>query len=241
MILYGKNSVYERLKANPKSIRKILLADNFSQPDIEALIATRNIAVERLSLKQLTILAHTQNPQGIIAKVEKFTYSPFDDLLSQSRSPQLSLIFLDRIYDPQNLGAIIRTSACMGGFAIVIPKFKACEVSDTVLHVAQGGENYVPISMVSNLSNALISAKKGGYWVVGAVTDDEAENVYTHSFPFPLALVLGSEGRGVRYGVRKHLDVKVRIPAKGAQLSLNVNAACAIFCHEIAKQRANPR
>ena len=237
MLLYGKNSVFERLKVNPKSIRKIFLQDNFDVPYIEKLIRANNIFVERLSFRELTRIKQAESLQGVIARADGFRYIPFDDLLNRPQNKQLTLIFLDRIYDPQNLGAIIRTTACFGGFTIVIPKFKSCEVNETVLHVASGGENYISVSMVSNLSNAIIAAEKCGYWIMGAVVDDDAEDINKVSLLFPLGLVLGCEGEGIRYGIQKHLNLKVRIPMKGAKLSFNVSMACAIFCHEISKQR----
>ena len=144
---------------------------------------------------------------------------------------------LDRIFDPQNLGAIIRTAACFGKLAVVIPRHKACEVTETVLRVASGGENFTPVAMASNLTKAILEAKEAGFWVVGAVVGD-GQDINKVDLPFPLCFVLGSEGQGLRYGVEKHLDVRVRIPMEGAPLSFNVSGACAIFCHEIAKQRA---
>ncbi|MCK4462978.1 MAG: RNA methyltransferase, partial [Candidatus Omnitrophica bacterium] len=133
--------------------------------------------------------------------------------------------------------AIIRTLACFGGFAIVIPQFNACGVTEAVLHVASGGENYISVSVVPNLSNAIMQIKKCGCWIVGAEASSDASSMDATSFPFPLGLVLGSEGEGIRYGIQKHLDLKVRIPMKGAGLSFNVGIACAIFCYEISKQK----
>jgi 23S rRNA (guanosine2251-2'-O)-methyltransferase len=235
--LYGKNSVFERLKANSGSIKKIFLQENFDVPHIEKLINENNISVERLSQKQLARIKHTRDFQGIIAEVEGFGYIPFDELLLGNNGRKSTIVFLDRIFDPHNLGAIIRTLACFGGFSVVIPRFNACEVNETVLHVASGGENYVPVSMVTNLSKAIIKAKEHGYWIIGAVVSDDAKDINKISLPHPTGIVFGSEGEGVRYGVEKHLDIKARIPMEGAKLSFNVTMACAIFCHEIAKQR----
>lgn len=238
MVLYGKNSVFERLKANPASVKKIFLQNNFTVPHIiESSIKQNNIAVERLFSQGLFRIKHAKDLQGIIAKVDRFMYTPFYDLLSRPKDRQLTLIFLDRINDPQNLGVIIRIAACFGGFAVVIPQFEACEVTEAVLHVASGGENYVPISMVQNLSTAIMKAKESGYWIMGAEVGDEAEDIGKVSLSFPLGLVLGSEGKGIRYGVGKRLDLRARIPMPGAGLSFNVSMACAIFCHEISKQR----
>ena len=238
MVLYGRNSVYERLKVNPKSIKMVFLQDNIQLPHIEKLARKNHIPVERISPRQLGKMKHAKDLQGVVVKVDNFNYISFDDLLDRPKEKQLSLIFLDRLYDPQNLGVIIRTAACFGGFAIVIPRFNACEVTEAVLHVASGGENFVPVAMVSNIVSAVIKAKKAGYWIVGGILSDEAQYINEVSIPFPVGLVLGSEGEGVRPGVEKQLDIKARIPMKGAKLSLNVAMACAIFCHEISKQRA---
>lgn len=237
MFLYGRNSIYERLKTNPRSIKKVFIQDGTELPHIERLTRRNHIPLERLSAAQLEKVKHAKDLQGIVAKADIFNYANYDDLLDRPHNKQLTFIFLDRLNDPQNLGVIIRTAACFGRFAIVIPKFNACEVTDAVLHVASGGENYVPVSMVSNISDGIIKAKRKGYWIMGGIVSDDAKDVYEISMPFPLGLVMGSEGEGIRHGVDKQLDIKARIPMKGAPLSLNVAMACAIFCHEIAKQR----
>jgi 23S rRNA (guanosine2251-2'-O)-methyltransferase len=236
MYLYGKNSVLERLKATPQSIRKIFLQGNFRDAGIEKAVNAANIPVSRVEEKELLRIKRADRLQGIVAEADKYQYSPFERLLKQPPENRLSLLFLDSLNDPHNLGSIIRIAACFGGFAVVIPEHGSCEVNETVIHVASGGENYVPVSMVTNLSQALLKAKEAGFWAVGTSVG-EGEDINRVSFPFPLCLILGSEGKGVRYGMQKHLDLKVTLPMKGAQLSLNVAMACAIFCHEIAKQK----
>lgn len=238
-MLYGRNSVFERLKTNPQTIKKIFLQNNFNVLHIEKLIKEKSIPLERLPHQGLEKIKHAKDLQGIVASVDKFKYAPFDDLLNFSKDKQLTFIFLDRISDPHNLGVIIRTAACFGRFAVIIPKFEACEVNETVQHVASGGENYVPISMVTNLSDAIIDAKAHEYWILGTVMADDSKDINKTDFPFPLGIVLGSEGKGIRHGLQKYLDMKVRIPMTGAKLSFNVNIACAILCHEISKQRSS--
>ncbi len=172
-----------------------------------------------------------------MAEVNEFVYTPFEELLHKSQGKDLSFIFVDSINDPHNLGSILRITACFGGFAVVIAKHSSCEVNDTVMHVASGGENFTPVSMVNNMLTALIKAKEAGYWIAGTVVESGSD-INNTSLPFPLCLVLGSEGKGIRPGIKKHLDVKVSLPMKGAALSFNVAVACAIFCHEITRQRA---
>ncbi|MBI4681442.1 MAG: 23S rRNA (guanosine(2251)-2'-O)-methyltransferase RlmB [Nitrospirae bacterium] len=236
MYLYGKNSVLERLQANPQSIKKIYLQDNFSDGQIMNAIDSLNISVSRVSEKELLRTKRADRLQGIVAEVNKYQYAPFEKLLHLPDKERPAFIFLDSLNDPHNLGTIIRTAACFGGFAVVIPEHGSCEVNETVIHVASGGENHVPVALVTNFSTALMEAKKAGYWVAGAVVEG-GEDLNKASLPFPLCLVLGSEGKGIRYGLQKHLDIKVSLPMRGAQLSFNVAMACAIFSYEIAKQR----
>ncbi|MFH1318383.1 MAG: RNA methyltransferase [Candidatus Omnitrophota bacterium] len=236
MYLYGKNSVNERLGVNSRSIRKIFLQDNFDDPRIIKKIKSLKIPHEQVTKKQLCRMKRADNLGGIIAQVESFQYVSFEDLVYEPGNNKKTLIFLDRIYDPQNLGAIMRIAACFGGFAIVIPKHKACSVTETVLHIACGGENFVSVSMVSNISAALIQVKRCGYWVAGAIVQG-GKDLSGVQLPQPLCLVLGSEGIGVRYGVCKHLDLSVSISMRGAPISFNVTAAAAVFCYEISKQR----
>ena len=236
MLLYGKNSVFARLRANPKSIRKMFLQDDFSELDIEKLISKNNISLRRLTSNQMQKVKRSDSLQGIVAQVDEFRYFDFHDSLRNAKEKKLSFIFLDRIFDPQNLGAIMRTAACFGNFVLVIPKHKACQVTEAVLRVAQGAENYVPVVMVTNFTNALLEAKKSGFWVGGAVVEG-GQGVGATELPFPLCFILGSEGGGIRYGLQKHLDIKISIPMMGAKLSFNVNAAAAIFCYEISRQK----
>jgi len=162
MLLYGKKSVGERLQVNPGSVRKIFLQDGTEAPHIERLVCKYNIFLERLPGRKIENMKRSRNVQGVIARVDKFEYTPYEELLSLPGQEKRSLVFLDRINDPQNFGVIIRSLAYFGGFAVVIPESGACMVTEAVLHVACGGENYVRIAKVPDLGDALIAAKKQG-------------------------------------------------------------------------------
>lgn len=236
MFLYGKHSVYERLVADPRSIKSIFVQDDFSDSLIFNKIKSLKLKVQRVGRKQMYRIKRADNLQGIVAEVSSFRYAFLEDLLSVPATKKISLLFIDRIYDPQNLGSIIRTAACFGGWGIVIAKHKACQVNETVLHVACGGENYVPVAAVSNISPAVREAKENGFWIYGAVAQ-AGEAISNVRFSYPLGIVLGSEGQGVRPAVQKYLDILVTIPMKGAGLSFNVTCAAAVFCYEISKQK----
>jgi len=235
--LYGKNSISERIKANPGSVRSIYFREGLSLPSMEKAIAQQKIPYERIPADSLEKMRPQKDLQGVVAKVDRFKYTPCDDLIADALQSDRTLLFLDRVVDPHNLGVIIRLSACFGGFSLIIPSREAAQVNETVLHVASGGENYVPIAIVNNLVPAIDDAKKLGFWIAGAVADEEGEDIAEVSLPFPLGVVLGSEGAGIRKGLQKRLDIQARIPMRGAQLSFNVSMACGIFCHEITKRK----
>jgi len=236
--LYGKNSVCERLKANPESIKRVCIQENFNSPQILQLLAAAGITPKKVSEREISKLKRADRLQGIVAEVSRFQYTLFDELVADTET-RPSLIFLDNINDPHNLGSIIRITACLGGFGIVVPRHSSCEVNDTVMHVASGGENFTPVSVVSNIPNALRKAKEAGYWILGTVVDG-GEDIREVSIPFPACIVLGSEVAGIRHGVEKTLDKRITLPMQGAELSLNVAMASAIFCYEIVRQRQKP-
>ena len=236
MYLYGKNSVIQRLKVNPKSINKIFISEDFDDNLVAGFVKKAGIRYSRLTYRQLLKIKHNKHLQGIIAEIDNFSYTPFKELIDKSLSENLTPIFLDNLTDPQNLGAIIRTAACLGGFTIVIPEHDSCKITDAVLHVASGGENYVPISIAGNTSKAIQAAKKAGFWATGAMAET-GQDIRRTKLTFPLCLVMGSEGKGIRPGVMKHIDFKITLPMQGIRLSFNVAIATALFAYEISKQK----
>ncbi len=233
LYLYGYNSVAERLRAAPESIRRIYLPRNAGKPRL-------NKEIERLNIPRTVCAAHTlarmvSSPRriDIIAEVEPYRYVSADDILDDPAHPVI--LFLDDIQDPVNLGAILRICACLGGFSLCIPKHGAASVSETVLHIAQGAENYVRVSR-GNIAAIIRQAKDAGYWIGGAVPG-AGGHIGEKKIAFPFGLVLGAEGKGIRPGVEKLLDFTISIPMAGVPLSLNVAMAAAMFCYEINKQR----
>ena len=246
MKLYGRNSVLERIRINPRSVRNIAIEKGQDLREFEHLCRLKNIPLRYLSEREIDKITRNIRCQGIVAEVEDFQYSDFEDILEQPKEnlprPYVqgrglpTVLFLDNLNDPQNLGSILRSAAGFGGFAVVLPKHDSVEITETVLRIACGGENYVSVSQVTNLSWALEAAKKQGYWIAGAVTED-GEDLTRVNFHFPLGLVIGSEAKGIRQGLLKHLDFRLTIPMPAKGLSFNVAVAAAIFCYEASRQR----
>ncbi len=237
MKLYGKNPVIERLKANPKSIKRILIDEaHVDLSYIRKKCQQWGIGLSAVPYSNIQRMARNLNTQGILADIDEFPYVPLEDVLDKALDKKHTVLFLDNLTDPQNLGGIIRTCGALGNFDIVIPTSDSAPVTETVLRVACGGENYVSVARVSNLANAIAKAQQAGFWVIGTVTK-EAKMISEVKLQFPLGLVMGSEDKGVRDVIRKKLDQEVMIPMKNERMSLNVAHATSIVCWEILRQR----
>ena len=236
MRLFGINPVAERLEADPRSVRKVYLNKRTSVSRIYHLCREAGVPVEALSDERFARLSAGVHAQGVIAETAAFAYLDYASLLDGDAAQRPTLVFLDELNDPQNLGSILRTLACLGGFAVVLPKHASVAVTEAVLRVASGGENFVSVALVANLSQAVLAAKEARYWIVAAVTSGGTP-AWSATLPSPAGVILGAEGRGVRPGVLKHADVRVTLPMAGADLSFNVAVACALLSYEIIRQR----
>ncbi len=231
MRLYGKNPVIERLKFNPRSITRIYIEDGHVDSGyVHKKAKNAGISVCSVPKSKIQKLARNLNTQGILADIGDYPYADYDDLLEQSVKKNLVLVFLDGLNDPQNLGGILRSCACFGGFAVVLPTHDSVEVTETAL----------PIAKVSNLGKALKEAKDKGLWIAGTVVDDGQDIFYTE-LQFPLGIVIGSEQKGVRAITRKVLDQALNLPMAQPRMSLNAAHATTVFCYEIMRQKARKR
>jgi len=236
MRLFGKNPVIERIRVDPGSIRKLYLQ---KRTDLSAVVkAAKKAGLEFESVDKAWFerKCGEVHAQGVVAEVPEFEYVSFSMILDECCGKRMTPVFVDGVTDPQNLGAIIRNLACIGGFSLVLPEHGSVGVNETVLRVASGGENYLKVALVTNTSGAVRKAQDAGVWVVGAEAEGDSE-VSEADLTFPLAVVIGSEGKGIRPGLQKQLDAKLSLSMQGAQLSFNVAVATSIFCYEINRRR----
>jgi len=237
MRLFGKNSVIERIRVNPRSIHKIYVQEGFSGTAyIRKKVKPFGVPVFVVPASKILKIARNKNTQGIVADVEDFSYEPYADLLETALNKNRCLLFFDGLKDPQNLGAIIRSLACLGRFSIVLPTHDSVSMTESVLRVASGGDNYIQVSKVSNLSNAIKMAKKEGFHIAGAVVK-EGQSLTDISLPHPLGLVIGSEQKGIREVIQKNLDLKLTIPMYAETITFNAAQAAAVLCYEITRQK----
>jgi len=236
----GRNPVIEALRAG-KTIEKILVAKGSREGavrDILRMARERGIVVQEVDRKRLDSMSQTGAHQGIIALVVPYTYVSVEDILERARRTNEPpfVVVLDCIEDPHNLGAIIRTAECCGVHGIIIPKRKAVGITPTVVKASAGAVAYVPVAKVTNVASTLELLKEQGLWVVGAEAQATLYNV--QDMKGPIALVIGSEGKGLRRLVKEKCDYLVGIPMKGKINSLNASVAAAILMYEVLRQRS---
>ena len=236
MKLYGKNTVMERLRVDPKSIVKIFVEQAYKGTgNIQKKARQWGVPVYVIAPSKMLKIARNKNTQGVLADVGDYNYLDYDELLSNALKKKRCLVFLDGLTDPQNLGAIIRSLACLGKFSVVIPTHDSVSITETVLRVASGGDNYVQVSIVANLGNAIKKAKDSRFNIVGSIVAG-GEALDEVEFDFPLGIVVGSEQKGIREKIQNLLDLKVTIPMAAETVSFNAAHATTVLCYEITKQ-----
>lgn len=238
-IIAGRNPVMEAIRSG-RSIESILVAKGERSGSVVAIIAKakqKNIPVKDVDSKKLDFLAKGVNHQGIVAQCAVKEYSTLEDIfaLAEERGESPFIIVLDKIEDPHNLGAIIRTAECAGAHGVIIPERRSAGLSYTVEKTSAGALEYMPVVRVKNISAALQKLKDKGIWVYGA--DMDGEHYKKVNFDGAVALVIGNEGKGISPLVAKDCDVIVSLPMKGKINSLNASVAAGILMYEIADKR----
>jgi len=240
-ILYGINPVMEALKARKRHCHKIIVKDKITNSRIQSvsqLAKSLKAKVETLPAKEFQQKYGTHAHQGIIGYFSPMKPLELNDLIQQSFQAETrpSLVLLDGIQDPQNLGAIIRAAETLGVQGVIIPERRSASLTETVAKCSAGAVERLPIACVNNLVQTLELLKKAGFWMVGV---DANGGTPCHEFQFdmPTALVIGGEEKGIRPLVRKNCDFTVHIPMQGKLDSLNAATASAVIFYEILRQK----
>ncbi len=240
-VLYGKHPVLEALKAD-QPLEKVFVQHGQTGrmfDEIARQARRRGIVVAEVPSGRLSELAPGVSHQGVVALVGSVRYAELPDLvaLGSADNPTF-LVLLDGIEDPHNLGAIIRTAEAAGAHGLVIPKHGAVGVTDVVHKTSAGATAYLPIARVTNLVHAMTELKAAGVWIVGTAGDEAASRPHTSvDYRGPIALVVGSEGSGMRRLVREGCDFLVSIPMRGQIESLNASVAAGVGLYEAVRQR----
>lgn len=224
MRVYGKN-VFNEIKNNIDKIKKVYISNNYKDKSVIEFIKENNIPYETLDNKALDRM-EKGNHQGIIIEMHDYKYYKLEDL-----GDEKTVVILDHLEDPHNLGAIIRTCEAAGIKSIIIPKDRSVSVNATAMKTSAGALEHVKVIMVNNLVNCIKDLQKNNFFVYAA--DMDGVNYKQEKYPERVALVIGSEGFGLSRLVKENTDIVLSIPMRGKVNSLNASVAAALLIYEI--------
>jgi 23S rRNA (guanosine2251-2'-O)-methyltransferase len=238
-VVPGRRAVLELLQAGRRRVRSIsMTAGGDPAPildDIQARAAAAGIPVRHRDADALREEAGVEAAQGVVARADPLPAAPLGELLDD---PHAFLVALDGVTDPRNLGAVLRSAVAAGATGALVPRHRSALLSAAAVKTAAGAVEHLPIALVGGVAAALDQASRAGVWSVGLDAAGD-QNVYDVAIADrPLVLVLGAEGTGLARLVRERCDVVARVPMPGPMESLNVSAAAAVACFEVARQRA---
>ena len=236
-LIWGRHPVLEALRAE-RPLRRLLIAKGAHGPIIDEIFTRARQAHIPYDLRDKAQLDRLAGPrhQSVVAYAAAATYADFDHVLDHLSAPAL-LIFLDQVQDPHNLGAIIRSAHALGAQGVVVPARSAAGLSPAALKAAAGAAQHLPVCRVDNLQKALQKAANYGLFIAGLDAQGK-QPLTTADFAQPCALVIGSEGKGLRRMVQKRCDALLHIPMQREAIgSLNASVAAGIALYEVRRQR----
>ncbi|MCM8711745.1 23S rRNA (guanosine(2251)-2'-O)-methyltransferase RlmB [Clostridium sp. SYSU_GA19001] len=239
-IIEGRNAVIEALKSD-RTIEQLLVAKGDLEGSINVAIALakeKDIVVKEVDRKKLDQMSVSRAHQGVIAIVTPYKYFEVDDMLefAEKKGEKPFIIILDEIEDPHNFGAIIRSAEVCGAHGIIIPKRRNVGITPVVYKSSAGAVEHIRIAKVTNINIVIDDLKEKGLWIYGADMDGKSY-CFEADFTGAIALVIGSEGKGISKLTKNKCDVLTKIPMAGRINSLNASVAGGIMMYEVLKQR----
>lgn len=239
IVIVGRHAVKEAIVSG-HTINKVLIQDTVKKGQINDILKKANsnkIIVQAVPKSKLDGLSDAPH-QGVAAYIAPYEYADFDAFLTQQKDNEKlsTVLILDGLEDPHNLGSILRTADASGVDGIIIPKRRSVALTQTVAKASTGAIEHVPVMRVTNLANTIETLKEHGYWVVGT----EAENSTDYremDAGMPLAIVIGSEGQGMSRLTKDKCDFYINIPMVGHVNSLNASVAASLMMYEVYRKR----
>lgn len=235
----GRNSVIEALKSK-REVHKLWIADGSRGGQVQTIIdlaKKRKVTVQYVPRQKIARMTD-ENHQGVIAQVAAYQYADIDDLFQRAteKNELPFFLILDELEDPHNLGSILRTADAAGVHGVIIPRRRAVGLTSTVAKLSTGAIEHVPVTRVTNLARTIEELKERGVWIFG--TDMEGSDDYrTIDASLPLALVIGSEGKGIGRLIKEKCDFLIHLPMIGHVTSLNASVAAALLMYEVLRKR----
>lgn len=229
-LIMGRNCIAEVVKASPERIVEVYTCQKSGDDSLYPELLKNKIRVIERSKSQLSHMVDSDSHQSYVAAVKEKTQPTVKEFLEKSQNVTHSLVLmLDSIYDPQNLGAILRAAECFGVDLVLYSKNRGADITPTVTKTSAGASELVSICKVSNLAETMQAFQKAGYWAVAADVSEKSQSLYQLPYPEKALIIMGSEGEGVQPLLSKKCDFHVMIPMLGQIDSLNVAQATALM------------
>ena len=232
----GKNTIIEVLKHKPNIIIQIFTAKDIKDPIILDM-QKKQLPIKFVSKKTLNQMVQSESHQNIVAKIKYRNYWNLKDFLKSVESKSRSLVvMLDSIFDPQNLGAILRACECFSVDGVIFSKNRGSDITAVVTKASSGASEMLNLIKVSNLATSLDSFIDNGFSIVATTLEKPSKDLYSYKFSDKTLIIMGSEGAGVQKILLKKADDKIHIPMSGDLQSLNVSMASAIILSHFRSQ-----
>lgn len=244
-VVFGRKAVLEALRNDELEIEKVYIqygvhGELFGK--LKSLAQKRHIQVTYSGKKEFSNLVNkycpNSNTQGIIAMLSEVKSLTLDELIEQAfeQTEKPILVLLDKIEDPQNIGAIARSVECAGANGLILTTKNTAPITSSAIKTSAGAILQLPITKITSVQQTIETLKRKNFWIIG--TSDKAERLYTERiYDAPIVIVFGNEGKGLSNAVLKNCDFLVKIPMYGRIESLNVSVAAGIVLFEIRRQR----
>lgn len=228
--IMGKNCLNEALDAHPEQFIEVYTCHKLDNDPLIQRFQDHGIKIVSIPRNKLNHLVDSESHQSFVAKLHEKAFIHIRDFLENVEDKKSSLVLmLDSIFDPQNLGAILRTAECFGVDLVIYSKNRGTELTPVATKTSAGASELVPISQVSNLQDTVKTFQKAGFWVATTHLGENSQSLYNFEFPNKTLLIMGSEGKGVQKVLVKNADFLLSIPMLGKIDSLNVGSATAVI------------
>jgi 23S rRNA (guanosine2251-2'-O)-methyltransferase len=238
--IFGIRAIIEAIESG-STINKIYLQKGLRGNlfyELDKLIKTNKLTTSLVPVEKLDRLSKNNNHQGAVAQISPIEFYDFEELIEKTLENNKTPLFLllDQVSDVRNFGAIIRTAECTGVNGIIIQKNGSAPVNAETIKTSAGAAFKVPICRVDHIKDALFLLQASDIKTVAA-TEKTEDSIFDINFNQPIAIIMGSEHRGVNPSILKMVDYKAKLPILGEIESLNVSVACGAFLYETIRQR----
>lgn len=240
-LVMGLHAVKEILTHAPERLLHVFLEqsqDKGRKSEVQELCVTRKIPITFIPFRQLTDMVDSESHQSVVAHVKGRNFLDLKDFLRKKEDKDKSFVLmLDQIFDPQNLGALLRSSECFGVDAVVFSKNRGSDITPVATKSSCGASELVPLIRVANLAEAVSQFQDAGFDAVATLLNPSSESLFDFTFSDKTLLIMGSEGEGIQPLICKRANRSVYIPMQGHIQSLNVAQACAVLLFAAAMRK----